>query len=226
MGKAGHSDRGEALLTTPFEEFAREHLPALPARVLDVGCGQGELTTALSVAGYDVLGIDPLAPHQDDLFRRLKLEDVEGSESFDAIVASYSLHHIRDLDAGLDKIAELLRPGGVIAVDEFAWDRLDDTTLDWLYGQQRALAAAGHGKVPASQDELRRDWSAEHLGLHGFSALRKGLDARFDELEFAWLPYLHRTLAGVATEVLEQALIDAGAIQALGFRYAGVVRPA
>jgi len=38
------------------------------------------------------------------------------------------------------------------------------------------------------------------------------------------VPFLHRTLAGVATEVLEQALIEAGAIQALGFRYAGVVR--
>lgn len=212
-------------MTTPFEEFARAHLPAPPARVLDVGCGQGELTTALSVAGYDVLGIDPNAP-AGELFRRLKLEDVEGSESFDAIVASYSLHHIRDLDAGLDKIAELLRPGGVIAVDEFAWDRLDDTTLDWLYGQRRALAAAGHGDAPASKDELRRDWSAEHLGLHGFSALRRGLDGRFEELEFVWVPHLHRTLAGVATEVLEQALIDAGAIQALGFRYAGVVRPA
>ena len=36
--------------------------------------------------------------------------------------------------------------------------------------------------------------------------------------------YLHRLLGGVATEVLEQALIESGAIQALGFRYAGVVR--
>ncbi len=212
------------MLTISFEEFARAHLPDPPARVLDVGCGQGELTTALSVAGYDVLGIDPLAP-PGELFRRLKLEDVEESESFDAIVAGFSLHHIRDLDAGLDKIAELLRPGGILAVDEFGWDRLDDTTLDWLYGQRRALAAAGHGTAPASQDALRLDWEAEHLGLHGFAALREGLDVRFDELEFAWVPHLYRTLAGVATEVLEQALIDADAIQALGFRYAGVVRP-
>ena len=212
------------MLTTPFEEFARAHLPAPPARVLDVGCGQGDLTTALAVAGYDVLGIDPLAP-PGELFRRLKLEDIEDSELFDGIVAGFSLHHIRDLDAGLDRIAELLPPGGVLAVDEFAWDRLDETTLDWLYGQRRALAAAGHGKAPASHDELRQKWEAEHLGLHGFAALREGLDARFDELEFAWVPHLHRTLAGVATEVLEQALIDAGAIQALGFRFAGVVQP-
>ena len=213
------------MLTTTFEEFAREHLPAPPARVLDVGCGQGELTTALAVAGYDVLGIDPLAPSGDH-FRRLKLEDVEETGLFDAVVAGYSLHHVRDLDMGLDKIVRLLRPGGVLVVDEFAWDRLDETTLDWLYGQRRALAAAGHGEAPASHEELRRGWEAEHLGLHGYTALREGFDERFDERDFAWMPYLHRLVGGVATEVLEQALIDAGAIQALGFRYAGVVRPA
>ena len=207
-----------------FLEFAREQLPAAPARVLEVGCGQGELTTALAVAGYDMLGIDPLAP-VGELFRRLKLEDVDDAERFDGVVAAFSLHHVRDLDAGLDKIAGLLRPGGSLVVDEFAWDRLDETTLDWFYGQRRALAAAGHGEAPASPDELRAHWDAEHLGLHGFGALREGLDARFDERFFAWTPHLHRTLAGVATEVLEQALIDAGAIQALGFRYAGVVSP-
>jgi SAM-dependent methyltransferase len=207
-----------------FLEFASEHLPPPPARVLDVGCGQGELTTALAAAGYDALGIDPVAPHGDN-FRRLKLADLDETERFDGVVAAYSLHHIHDLDAGLERIAGLLPPGGVLVVDEFGWDRLDETTLDWLYGQRRALAAAGHGEAPASRDELQRKWEAEHLGLHGFEALRDGLDARFDEQQFEWVPHLHRTLAGVATAVLEQALIDAGAIQALGFRYAGIVRP-
>ena len=132
-----------------FLEFVREHVPAPPARVLDVGCGQGELTTSLAIAGYDVLGIDPLAP-PGEYFRRLKLEDVEETERFDAVVAGFSLHHVSDLETGLDKIARLLQPGGVLVVDEFGWDRLDETTLDWLYGQQRALAAAGHGEPPAS----------------------------------------------------------------------------
>ena len=212
------------MVQSTFLEFAREYLPPAPARVLEVGCGQGELTTALAVAGYDVLGIDPLAPH-GDLFRRLKLEDLEETEPFGAIVAGRSLHHIRDLDMGLNKIAGLLPSGGVLVVDEFAWDRLDEATLDWFYGQRRALAAAGHGEAPGSLEEQRLEWEAEHLGLHGFAALREGLGARFDERAFEWVPYLHRMLVGVATEVLEQALIDSGAIQALGFRFAGVVRP-
>ena len=207
----------------PFVDYASEHLPAVPARVLEVGCGQGELTTALAVAGYDIVGIDPAAPGGEH-FRRLKLEDLDETESFDAIVAGSSLHHIRDLDAGLDKIAGLLPPDGVLILDEFAWDRGDEPTLEWLYGQQRALAAAGRGEKPASFDDFRRAWEAERLGLHAFAALRQGLDARFDERDFEWVPYLYRMLPGVATEVLEQALIDADAIQALGFRYAGVVR--
>jgi hypothetical protein len=54
--------------------------------------------------------------------------------------------------------------------------------------------------------------------------MRAGVAERFEEREFVRTPFLHRLLGGVATEVLEQALIDAGAIQALGFRYAGVAR--
>ena len=210
--------------SSPFLEFARNYLPAPPARVLDVGCGQGELTTVLAVAGYDVLGIDPLAP-QGDLFRRVRLEDLGDDEGgFDAAVAVRSLHSIRDLAHGLDRVAALLRPGAVLVIDEIGWDLMDEPTLDWLYGQQRALAAAGQGEAPLSLDEVREEWESSHLGIHGFSALRAELEARFEERAFVWTPFLHRLLGGVATEVLEQALIDAGAIQPLGFRWAGVAR--
>ena len=78
---------------------------------------------------------------------------------------------------------------------------------------------------PLTRRAAARTGSRTHLGLHGYDALREELDARFEERAFEWTPFLHRLLAGVATEVLEQALIDAGAIQALGFRYAGIVRP-
>jgi SAM-dependent methyltransferase len=210
------------MLMESFLEFARTHLPPPPSRVLEIGCGQGELTTALAVAGYDVLGIDPLAP-QGELFRRIRLEDLDPAEgTYDGIVASRSLHPIRDLDHALDRIVELLGRAGVLVVDELGWDRADEATLDWLYGQRRALAAAGQGVAPASLEALREEWEASHLGIHGYGALRRELDERFEERAFAWTPFLYRLLGGVATEVLEQALIDAGAIQALGFRWAGV----
>lgn len=208
-----------------FLDFLGEQLPPPPARVLEVGCGAGELTTALAVAGYDVLGIDPLAP-QGELFRRIRLEDLEPSDGpYHAVVASRSLHPNRHLDHALDLIVELLVPAGLLLLDEIGWDRADEPTLDWLYGQRRALAAAGEGEAPDSLDAVREEWEAGHLGIHGYESLRAELDARFEERAFAWTPFLHRFVGGVATEVLEQALIDAGAIQALGFRYAGVARP-
>jgi SAM-dependent methyltransferase len=207
-----------------FLEFLREQLPPAPARVLEVGCGQGELTTALAVEGYDVLGIDPVAP-EGERFRRVRLEDLAPSDGpYDAVVASHSLHHVRDLDQALDRIVSLLVPAGLLVLDEHGWDLADEATLDWLWNQRRALAAAGHGEQPASLEAFREGWRAEHVGLHGFDTMRDEISKRFEERAFVRAPFLYRLLGGVATEVLEQALIDAGSIQALAFRYAGVAR--
>jgi SAM-dependent methyltransferase len=185
-----------------------------PARLLEVGSGDGTLARALAHEGYEVTAIDPAAPPGEE-FRRIKLEDLEESEEYDLVVAASSLHHITDLDGALDKLVRLLRGRGAIVVDEFAWDRLDLATAAWFHGQRR---------VAASVDECRRDWEHEHVGLHGYDALRVGLDARFDERHFEWRPYLHRLLHGAASEAEERALIEAGSIQALGFRYAGTPR--
>jgi SAM-dependent methyltransferase len=204
--------------------FVRSQLPPTPARVLEVGCGEGELARALDEAGYDVTAIDPAAP-DGPIFRRLKLEDVDEAERFDAVVASRSLHHVRDLDLALDRIVAILNPGGVVVLDEFAWDRLDRRTAEWLHGQSRTLAAAGRAQdVPASLDDFLADWEDEHIGLHGYAAMRAALDERFDERLFAWTPYLFGLLEDVVAEELELELIQAGAIAATGFRYVGAAR--
>jgi SAM-dependent methyltransferase len=208
----------------PMFEFVRSQLPPQPARVLEVGCGAGHLAHALDEAGYDVTAIDPAAP-DGPIFRRLKLEDLDDAERFDAVVASRSLHHVRDLDIALDRIVAVLNPGGVLVLDEFAWDRLDLRTADWLHRQRLTLAAAGRAEeVPATLDECLEDWEHEHLGLHGYTAMRGALDERFEERSFVWRPYLHRLLEGAVTEKEELELIDQEAIAATGFRYVGVAR--
>jgi hypothetical protein len=133
---------------------------------------------------------------------------------------------MRHLDDNLDRVVSLLRPGGVIALDEFGWDTIDEPTLDWLWNQRRAIAAASGGDAPSTLEEMREDWEAEHVGVHGYVTLRRELAERFEEQAFEPAPFLYRKLRGVATtEVLEQALIDSGAIRALGFRFAGVALP-
>ncbi len=188
--------------------------------MLEFGCGDGTLARALDGAGYDVLAIDPAAP-EGPIFRPLKLEELEEDLRFDAVVESRALHHVVDLGAALDKVQLLLGPGGRLVLDEFAWDRLDERTADWYHRQLRALAAAGRSEPPPSLEALRKEWEDEHVGLHGFDAMRTELDRRFRQLHFSWEPYVYRYLDGVASEELERTLIDAGAIQAIGFRYVG-----
>jgi SAM-dependent methyltransferase len=193
--------------------------------VLEVGCGeQGALARALAEAGHDVLAIDPAAP-QGDIFRRIKLEEIDADELYDAVVAVRSLHHITDLGPALDKIHDHLRPEGVLVLEEFGWDRLDVATAEWFYGQRRALAAARGGEAPRSLEACCREWEDEHVGLHGYDVMREELDSRFNERFFSWEPYLHRFLEeAVAGESLERTLIDADAIHAVGWRYVGEPR--
>ena len=205
-----------------FFDFVVAHAPA-GGRVLEIGCGDGALARELDAAGFDVLAIDPVAP-VGAIFRRVALEELDEDGPFDAVVASMSLHHVHDLGAGLDRIAGLLGRGGLLLLDEFAFDRLDEATADWYHGQLRALAAARGREIPPSPDVLRAEWEAEHAGLHGYAVMRPTLDARFDERAFFWEPYLHRYLDGAAGDTLERALIEAAAIQAIGYRYAGAPR--
>jgi SAM-dependent methyltransferase len=187
--------------------------------VLEVGCGDGELARAVAGAGYDVTAIDPRAP-EGPIFRRIKLEDVDPDERFDAVVASRSLHHIADLDLALDRIGGLLPPDGRLILEEFAWDRFDEPTGDWYDRQRRILiAVAGDDGRPSAAG-----WGDHHAGNHTYEEMRRSLDARFQAQTFEWIPYLYRYLGGVATEELERSLIDAGAINAIGFRFVGVPR--
>ena len=175
--------------TTPAGDlaaFVERHLASPPARVLEVGCGRGELARAIGRLGHSV-------------------------------VASRSLHHIADLGRALDKIARLLRAGGVVIVNEHAWDRLDEPTARWYLAKR----AAAEPVTSTSLNHCLAEWERDHAGLHGYAAMRRELDRRFRARFFAWTPYLYGELAGAADEDEERSLIEAGAIQATGFRYVG-----
>jgi SAM-dependent methyltransferase len=194
--------------------------------VLEIGTGgEGKLALVLDGAGYEVVAIDPAAPQEEGIFRRLKIEELSTDELFHAIVAVRTLHHVTDLEPVLDKIHDHLRPGGVLVLEEIGWERLDEVTAGWLHGQQRALAAATGAEAAASMEELLIEWEDEHVGLHGYEAMREALDARFRERFFCWEPFIYKYLdRSVATESLERSLIEADAIQALGWRYVGESR--
>jgi SAM-dependent methyltransferase len=200
---------------TTFADFLLEHLPPAPARVLEVGCGpEGGVTPALVEAGYDVLAIDERAPEGEE-FRRISLEQLEEPAAFDAVVAERVFHHVHPLGEALDKVT---RVAPLLLLDEFAWDRIDEATRDWYEGQHRILTATG--RQPSGPPDLA-EWRERWADLHPSSVLRRELAARFEQRLYEDRPYLYRWLDGPATEPLEQALIDAGAIRPIGFRWVG-----
>jgi SAM-dependent methyltransferase len=181
--------------------------------VLDVGCGDGDLARALASAGFDVLGIDPQAP-DGEIFRRIPIEELGDAGPFDAVVATYSLHHMENLEAAVGRIARQLAPGGRLIVEEFGWDRVDAPTAEW-YGR--------HGDRGDAASALR-DWTAEHQGLHGDAELRRALNRHFSEHSFERRPYLSVSLGRSDLEPAEREAIERGEIRAVGFRYVGLVR--
>ena len=139
-----------------------------------------------------------------------------------------SLHHLHDLGAAVDRIAGLLRPGGELVLEEFAKERVEGATARWYHRQRQALEAL-HGEdhpVPDDLDAWLTDWHDRHAEVHPLADVRREIDRRFTDRVAVWGPYLYDHWLHDAVEPLERALIEAGAIEAAGFRYLGQLRSA
>ncbi len=201
-----------------FIDFVLNQLPPPPCRVLEVGCGrEGGLVEELVAEGYDVVGVDPDAP-AGERFVRARFQELEPDGGYEAVIAGRVLHHVSPLGPAMEILAGL---APLLLVDEFAWDLIDPPAQRWYEGQHRMLRAAGaEPPGPPSLDE----WRWRHPGLHPHAVVLDALRERYLERRLEWVPYLYRWLAGPASEQLERALVQAGAFNAIGWRFAGVRR--
>jgi SAM-dependent methyltransferase len=199
-----------------FLELIQTHVPP-GSRVLEIGCGDGELARALSNAGFVVTAIDPRAP-EGSIFRRERLEDFGGDQPFDAVVASLSLHHVADLGVAVDKIVGLLEPGGLLLLDEFAREDFVGETSRWYHDERRERDPDG---LPADFDVFIERWHSDHDDVHPFEDLRAALGTRFSEQVCDRATYLYDYHLDDSLEPRERKLIETGAIQPIGVRYVG-----
>jgi SAM-dependent methyltransferase len=219
------------------EEFVRSQMPPPPVSVLEVGCGSGELALALSAGGWLVTAVDPEAPERPP-FVRAAVEDLDAADHgpFDAVVAVLSLHHAEVVGAVLDKVRSLLRPGGVLVVDEFRKEHLvDRATAAFFYHQQLSLIHAGRKGIDdgghGGHGDHRPDggpfesWYAHTLerrsSVHEEGEVLGALEERFVRRSLSYGPYLFRHGLDAAVEPLERKLIAEGNIRATGLRWVG-----
>ncbi len=108
--------------------------PARSLRILDVGCGQGQLINGLRELGYhQTLGIDPFL-NQDisPWLRKLSLQELEGQ--WDIIMLHHSLEHLPDIHAAFKELTRLLAPAGrlLIRVPTVDSQAYQDYGPDWV----------------------------------------------------------------------------------------------
>jgi SAM-dependent methyltransferase len=206
------------------EEFVLGRIGDPPARVLEVGCGKGELALVLARAGHSVIAIDPRAP-EGTIFRRATIEEFSDTGRFDYLVAVLSLHHVEGIGIALDNAVELLRADGALLVVEFAWDRIDAATAEWLRGRLSDASSEGHSWLGRCCRGERGavGWAAER-GFHASGRMREELGRRFVERHFEWVPYLYAGLGEDVSEADETAAIGSGTINATAFCYVGTKR--
>ena len=96
-----------------------EVLAAAPQRVLEAGCGRGELAERIVRAGIEVVALDQ-SERMVELTRARGIDarvgDVQAlpfaDGEFDVAVANFMLYHVADVERALAELARVLRPHG------------------------------------------------------------------------------------------------------------------
>ena len=206
-------------VATDFTLCFLENYISKPQRILEVGCGSGDLSHALKERGHDILGIDTsekaiINTKAKGVSAKLaRIEDIK-DDNFDAILFTRSLHHIHPIESCLE-VARLrlkLKPSGQIILEDFGYDLFDEKTALW------------HGVT-------LDDWFKDHNHgpqLHKFKDLVALVKSKFKNVQVIEnIPYLFRYSINSekATEEsilelleIEKSLINKNKISGIGFR--------
>ena len=164
---------------------------AARSRVLEVGCGTGKLTEALVERGLHVDAVDP-GPNMIAVARRRtggseavefhvgRFEDVQLPEGAFAAVFSATAFHWIDPTVGWAKVAQVLRPGGTLA-------------LLMHIGYRNAVTAA---EVEALRVVLQKHLGANEMWrpLQDLPALEAGVAERSADVSAVWTWLGHHDL--------------------------------
>ena len=208
-------------------DFVRAALPAGSRKILEIGCGTGELAAALQAAGFRLVALDSdpacAAEARDKGVDARTCEwPSELDDTFDAGLFTRSLHHVAPLDEAIAAAVAALEPSGRIIVEDFRAEGGSERSRAWFMDavSRVRLPEEALGAVVAKAGPPHNDHD-----LHSSSAIADAL-ARHGEVQaddaayyFRYAePYLPESAAEALLEE-ESKLIAAGTIDPLGRRY-------
>jgi SAM-dependent methyltransferase len=222
----GQNRMSDLIANRPIDVPTRETLgfliSRLPvgAKVLEVGCGEGQVACELLQRGYRVTGLDS----DSEAVARAQARGVpavvaswpkfDSSVSFDAIAFTRSLHHINPLRESIVRARELLNPNGFLLVEDFALDEVNEATVAWFVKVLRSTQGNALIKPVADQlvtellsaADVMQTWRDNRAhDLHPFTAINQAIAAQFVVREVQSVPYFYRYLISVLPETSEAA---------------------
>jgi SAM-dependent methyltransferase len=144
----------------PYDIVLQAMAEARPARILEVGCGEGELAERMQAElGAEVAALDQ-SKRMVELTRARGVAAIVGDVQelpfvdgeFDCALAAWMLYHVPDLDRALSEVARVLRPAGRLVAVTIGLDHM---------GELRRLAGA-----PPPDLTFHADNGAQFLGRH------------------------------------------------------------
>ena len=169
-------------------------------RALDVGCGPGALTAQLveRLGADGVAAIDPSAPFVAAIRARIPDVDVRvgvaeqlpfSDDSFDLTLAQLVVHFMTDPVSGLQEMARVTRPGGLVAA--CVWDHAGDTgPLATFWQAVRDIDPGAHDEsdlAGAREGHLAELCAA--AGLEQIEPSRLTVRVGFATFDDWWEPY-------------------------------------
>lgn len=163
-----------------------------PAKILDLGCGDGRLAERVRAAGHHVTGVDlverpGVRERTDDFYRADLAQGIppEAGAGYDVVIAADVLEHLPRPEETLRDVLRVLRPGGqlLLSVPNFEHWYLRARIMLGLFGYDR--------RGILDQTNLRFFTRA--------SLRRLVRRCGFDILEQAYTSGSHRTLRWIGT---------------------------
>ena len=203
-------------------DFVIDVAPRGGRGVLDVGCGIGNVAVHLAARGYKVTGIDESQAAVTRCARRgiraIKADfaEYDTAERYDLLLFSRSLHHMRDPRRMLGKAGKMLAPGGLVAIEEFAFEEVDEFAAGWLLTMLRFAVASGltakKPRLPAAHRPALGWWKGiHHHDIHDGRTVIAAARSSLGVVRLERVPYLFRYLvpelkkSATSVAVLEHA---------------------
>lgn len=194
-----------------------EWLDAKPGEsILDLGCGDGQLTRRLAATGASVVGVD-LSPQMLAAARERGIDAREGSaeslpfadRAFDAVFSNAVLHWVRDQEAMMAEVRRVLKPGGRFVAEMGGHGNVAAIRIAFL----AVLARHGHRDPEGSVNYFPTPVGySRRLASHGFQVERIELIPRPTPLPEGgmegWLRTFRRGVLSDVPEPIRDTVIE------------------